>query len=40
VAKDALDRTWDEPVQRERALGSLLADGLVVRTADGRYALP
>ena len=35
-----LERAWDEPVQRERALRSLLADGLVVEAADGRYALP
>ena len=40
VAKDRLDAAWDKVEQRERALGSLLADGLVVRTSDGRYALP
>ena len=40
VGRAALDRAWDEPVQRARALDSLLADGLVVRTADGHYALP
>ncbi|MCX6401931.1 MAG: A/G-specific adenine glycosylase [Propionibacteriales bacterium] len=40
VAKARLDAAWDEPVQRERALTSLLADGLVVLAADGRYALP
>ncbi len=40
VARHRLDGTWPEPVQRDRALESLLADGLVVVTDDGRYALP
>jgi A/G-specific adenine glycosylase len=40
VPKERLDAAWDEPVQRERALASLLDDGLVVRAGDGRYALP
>lgn len=40
VAKDRLDATWDAVEQRERALASLLADGLVVRTGDGLFALP
>lgn len=40
VAKPALDIVWEDDVQRERALLSLLDDGLVVRLADGRYALP
>jgi A/G-specific adenine glycosylase len=31
---------WDEPVQRERALDGLVADGLVDPLPDGRYALP
>jgi len=35
-----LDGAWPEPVQRERALQSLLTDGLAVRTTDGRYGLP
>ncbi len=39
VARPRLEQAWDEPVQRERALASLLADGLVVEV-DGRYALP
>ena len=39
VPKARLDQVWHEPVQRERALQSMLADGLVVR--DGElYALP
>ncbi|HEY9563992.1 MAG TPA: A/G-specific adenine glycosylase, partial [Nocardioides sp.] len=47
VAKPRLDVVWDEPVQRERALASLLADGLLVQVVatgpDGdhpHYALP
>jgi A/G-specific adenine glycosylase len=39
VSGDRLAQAWPEPVQRERALESLLADGLVVRR-DERYALP
>ncbi|MFC7329276.1 A/G-specific adenine glycosylase [Marinactinospora rubrisoli] len=40
VPKSALDAVWDEPVQRERALDALVADGLVDPLEDGRYALP
>ncbi|MEQ6902364.1 A/G-specific adenine glycosylase [Nocardioides sp. YIM 152588] len=48
VPKARLDAAWDEPVQRERCLESLLADRLVVRLAgpgtagrdDDHYALP
>lgn len=40
VGAERMDAAWDEPVQRERALASLIADGLVVRQADGRYGLP
>ena len=39
VARPRLDAAWSDAVQRERALQSLLVDGLVVET-DGRYALP
>ena len=39
VAGARLDEAWSDAVQRERALRSLLADGLVVER-DGRYALP
>jgi A/G-specific adenine glycosylase len=35
----ALDATWPDHVQRQRALGSLLDDGLVVAVPGG-YALP
>lgn len=40
VGKSALDLVWAEPVQRERALDSLVADGLIDPLPDGRYALP
>jgi len=35
-----LDAVWHEPVQRERALGSLLADGLIDVLPDGTFLLP
>lgn len=40
VARPRLDAVWAEGAQRERALASLISDGLVVETDDGRYALP
>ncbi len=40
VSSARLDAAWPEPVQRDRALASLVADGLVVRTDDARYTLP
>ncbi|XVQ10382.1 A/G-specific adenine glycosylase [Spirillospora sp. CA-255316] len=40
VTKPALDAVWSDPVQRERALDALVADGLVDPLDDGRYALP
>ncbi|MFJ2774428.1 A/G-specific adenine glycosylase [Streptomyces sp. NPDC087300] len=40
VPQSALDRVWDEPVQRARALDGLVADGLVEPLADGHYRLP
>ena len=40
VPKPALDLAWPADVQRERALDSLVADGLVDPLPDGRYALP
>jgi A/G-specific adenine glycosylase len=40
VRREELNAVWDEPVQRERALASLLADGLVIGVAPGVYALP
>ncbi|TVL92117.1 A/G-specific adenine glycosylase [Streptomyces sp. SAJ15] len=40
VPQAVLDRVWDEPVQRARALDGLVADGLVEPLAGGRYRLP
>jgi A/G-specific adenine glycosylase len=40
VDKPALDVVWADPVQRERSLDGLIADGLVDPLDDGRYALP
>ena len=40
VEKGELDRAWPDAAQRERALDSLVADGLAEPLADGRYALP
>ncbi len=40
VHQDSLDAVWDEPVQRNRALGGLVDDGLAVMVAPGVYALP
>jgi len=40
VPRTALDAAWHEPIQRERALDALVADGLVDPLPDGTYALP
>jgi A/G-specific adenine glycosylase len=40
VTAAALDATWDDAVQRARALAGLVADGLVDPLPDGRFALP
>jgi A/G-specific adenine glycosylase len=40
VPKPELDAVWADAVQRERALDSLVADGLVDPLPDGRFALP
>ncbi|GAA3241996.1 A/G-specific adenine glycosylase [Actinocorallia longicatena] len=40
VEKPVLDVVWADSVQRERALDTLIADGLVDPLDDGRYALP
>jgi A/G-specific adenine glycosylase len=40
VSPAELDLAWSEAAQRERCLRALLADGLVERTVDGRFALP
>lgn len=39
VPRARLDLAWSEPVQRDRALSALVADGLVHTLPDGRYAL-
>jgi A/G-specific adenine glycosylase len=40
VVKTELDKVWPDAAQRERALDSLVADGLAQPLADGTYALP
>jgi len=40
VDAGALDLAWADPVQRARALDSLVVDGLVDPLPDGRFALP
>lgn len=41
VTRARLDLAWpDAPVQRDRALGTLLADGLIEPTDAGEFALP
>lgn len=40
VPKARLDLAWESIDQRERALASLVADGLAAVDADGRYRLP
>lgn len=40
VPRARLDLAWErDPAQRDRALDSLLLDGLIEQTADGRFAL-
>jgi A/G-specific adenine glycosylase len=40
VPLDAIRLVWDEAVQRDRALASLIDDGLVVEGSEGTMALP
>ena len=40
VAAERLAAVWDDAVQRSRCLDSLLTDGLVEQTEDGRFTLP
>jgi len=40
VTRDQLDATWPDDTQRNRALASLLTDGLVVQTTHHTYSLP
>lgn len=40
VTVEVLERCWDEPIQRARALDGLVADGLLDPLPDGRFSLP
>jgi len=40
VWKSSLDVVWSDAGQRDRCLDSLLVDGLLEQTPDGRFALP
>jgi A/G-specific adenine glycosylase len=40
VAVDELTAAWADETQRDRALASLITDGLVVATSPDHYALP
>ena len=40
VPRARLNAVWRDPAQRDRCLSSLLIDGLVEPTLDGRFALP
>ncbi|MGH3752921.1 MAG: A/G-specific adenine glycosylase [Pseudonocardiaceae bacterium] len=40
VPRTRLDVVWLDAPQRDRCLGSLIVDGLVEQTRDGRFALP
>ena len=40
VHRSRLDAAWPQPAQLERCLDWLVADGLVARVTDDRYALP
>jgi A/G-specific adenine glycosylase len=40
VQRTLLDAVWADAPQRQRALGGLLADGLVAELSDGRFRLP
>ena len=40
VLREQLDAVWSDAGQRDRCLDSLLVDGLMEQTEDGRFALP
>ncbi|GAA2791062.1 A/G-specific adenine glycosylase [Saccharopolyspora taberi] len=40
VTREQLDAVWSDAGQRDRCLDSLLVDGLLEQTDDGRFALP
>ena len=40
VARPSIEVVWEDPIQRERALDGLVADGLVELVAEDRFGLP
>ena len=40
VGRPSIEAVWEDPIQRERALDGLVADGLVELVGDDRYGLP
>jgi A/G-specific adenine glycosylase len=40
VGRPVIEATWDDAIQRERALDGLVADGLVELVGEDRYGLP
>jgi A/G-specific adenine glycosylase len=40
VTREALDASWDDPVQRDRCLDTLVFDGLVEPLPGQLFALP
>jgi A/G-specific adenine glycosylase len=40
VGRSAIEAAWDDPIQRERALDGLVADGLVWLVGPDRFGLP
>jgi A/G-specific adenine glycosylase len=40
VSQESIESVWEDPIQRDRALASLLDDGLVVPAGSGAFALP
>jgi len=40
VGRPTIEAAWDDPIQRERALDALVADGLVALVGEDRFGLP
>jgi A/G-specific adenine glycosylase len=40
VGRVLLDAAWADAIQRDRAVDSLIVDGLIDPLPDGRFALP
>ena len=40
VGRSAIEAAWPEPIQRERALDGLVADGLVEPVGEADFSLP